>query len=146
MRAFIDTNIFVYATYPAFPQHSKCRELIASCLRGSDSWCLSWGAVYEYLSVVTNPKLFSDEVLPLPKAIQNILQFASARNVEVLQETPEHPRYLKALAEESQPVSGALFHDAHIVALMREHDLKKIYSCDSDFHRFKGIQVINPLQ
>lgn len=145
MRTFIDTNVFVYASYLAFPQYSKCREFLRSCLEGSNSWYLSWGVIYEYLSVVTHSKLFSNEVLSLQQAIQNVLRFASAPNVDILQETAEHTRYLEALTEELQPVSGGLLHDAHSVALMREHDLKTICSSDSDFHRFKGIEVSNPL-
>lgn len=38
-----------------------------------------------------------------------------------------------------------LVHDSHIVALMRQHGVTIIYTNDSDFHRFAGIDVIDPL-
>lgn len=145
MRAFIDTNIFVYATSTKFPQFARCRDFLKSCLAGWDSWFVSWGVVYEYLGVVTRPHLFPDAVLSLSEAIENILHFIQSPQVEVIQETPEHVRYLQEVDLESQPVSGRIIHDAHIVVLMKEHDLRTIYTADADFNRFKGIEAINPL-
>jgi toxin-antitoxin system PIN domain toxin len=146
LRAFVDTNIFVYATYPSFPHYSRARDFLESCLEGSDLWYLSWSVVYEYLKVVTDAKLFLNEVLPLSLAIDNVLKFLSSPYVEIIQETAEHAHYLGGLAKESQPITGGVLHDAHIVALMREHDLSKIYTADTDFHRFQGIEAVNPLR
>lgn len=144
MRTFIDTNIFVYSSYPQFPQFLKSREFLESCLKGADLWYLSWSVIYEYLAVVTQPEIFPGKRVTLDEAIQNILEFARPPCVEILQETTEHSSYLKELTQESHPVEGARFHDAHIVALMREHDLKRIATNDTDFHRFKEIEVVNP--
>jgi toxin-antitoxin system PIN domain toxin len=144
MRAFIDTNVFVYASFPKFTQHSIAKEFLKSCLSGFDSWHLSWGVVYEYLRVATHQKLFSGEVLPLSQAVENVQKFISSPQVEILQETQDHHHYLNDLTSEPHLVSGSIFHDAHSVALMREHDIKKIVTADTDFHRFKGIEVVNP--
>jgi predicted nucleic acid-binding protein len=40
---------------------------------------------------------------------------------------------------------GNLIHDAHTAILMREHGLRRIYTRDSDFHRFPFLEVIDPL-
>ena len=145
MRVFIDTNVFVYATYPQFPQHIACRDFLKECLTGSDAWYLSWGVIYEYLRVVTHPKLFGGEGLSFSGALENVLLFLSSSHVEILQETAEHVRTLQALEFEYQPLGGNILHDAHNVCLMREHNLSKIATVDTDFHRFKGIKVVNPL-
>lgn len=41
---------------------------------------------------------------------------------------------------------GPLAHDAHTAALMREHGVRAIYTRDTDFHRFPGIEVVDPLR
>jgi toxin-antitoxin system PIN domain toxin len=146
MRAFIDTNIFVYATYPSFSEHEKARGFLKACLEGSDSWFLSWGVIYEYLRVVNHAGLFSREVLSFPKAVENVLHFASAKNVDILTEASEHANLLSSLASKMRSLSGNLIHDAHHVLLMREHDLKKIFSADTDLNRFQGLEVVNPLR
>ena len=145
LRSFVDTNIFIYATYPSLPQYSQCREFLRSCLNGSDLWYLSWGVIYEYLRVVTHPRVFSKMTMTLLEAIENVFQFSRSSNVEILQETSAHFRYLKDLCHESNPVYGGILHDAHVVALMREHDIQTIYTADTDFNRFKGIEAISPL-
>lgn len=146
MRAFIDTNLFVYATYPAFPEHIKAKEFLKTCQEGSDLWFLSWSVVYEYLRVVTHTSLFTKGTLTLDKAIENVLNFSSARNIEILSETSDHPKTLTTLAKETRNLSGNLIHDAHHVVLMREHDIKKIYTTDTDLHRFQGVEVVNPIR
>jgi uncharacterized protein len=40
---------------------------------------------------------------------------------------------------------GNLVPDAHVVALMLQHDVPTIYTHDRDFRRFDGIDVIDPL-
>jgi predicted nucleic acid-binding protein len=49
------------------------------------------------------------------------------------------------LAELNHP-SGNLFCDVRTVVLMREHGVRRIYTTDTDFLQFAGIEVINPLR
>lgn len=148
MRAFIDTNIFVYATYSKFVQHEKAVGFLKKCLKENHSWYLSWHVLYEYLKVVTHPNLFSGETIPLSKAIQNMEKFCSTPNVEILQETSRHLQILEnfnLFNLEVRSLKGNILHDVHTLILMKEHDLKKIYTADTDFNRFREIEVINPI-
>jgi len=43
-------------------------------------------------------------------------------------------------------LAGNLYHDAHTVALMREHGISSIFTRDTDFHRFHFLEVRDPLQ
>jgi predicted nucleic acid-binding protein len=43
-------------------------------------------------------------------------------------------------------VSGNLIHDAHIVALCREHGVDQIVTGDGDFRRFREIEIIDPFE
>lgn len=145
MRSIIDTNLFIYASYTSFPQYSAARSFLKQCLEGSDGWCLSWGIIYEYLRVVTHAQLFPQQRLSLEEALQNVSGFITADNVEVISETAEHYEALKSLAQQGKELRGNILHDAHTVVLMKEHDIRRIYTADTDFYRFKDLVVINPL-
>lgn len=144
MRALIDTNIFVYASFSGFPQFAQARDFLKSCFQSADSWYLSWSVIYEYLRVVTHRQLV-DQTLSFPQALENVFKFTASPAVTILQETSDHPKHLEELGRENSHLSGNIVHDVHLVILMREHDLNTIYTADSDFHRFKKIKVINPL-
>ena len=42
-------------------------------------------------------------------------------------------------------LAGNLAHDAHTAALMREHGIRRIYTRDTDFHRFPFLEPVDPL-
>ena len=68
---------------------------------------------------------------------------------------PEHAR-CRALVEQWRRQKGVWYltwgvlygsaiSDLHLAALMREHGIKTIYTCDTDFHRFAFLEVRNPM-
>lgn len=145
MRACIDTNIFVYATYPSYTEHVAARTFLRNCLIGSDEFALTWGVIYEYLRVVAHPKLFLGKVINFEAALKNVEDFCSSPNVQVICETDNHWDALRWAAQRSGKARGNILHDCHIVALMHENDIKCIYTADADFRLFEGLEVVNPL-
>ena len=57
MRA-VDTNILVYARRQEPPEHALARELLRGLAAGVEPWVLPWVCVYEFLRVVTHPRVF----------------------------------------------------------------------------------------
>jgi predicted nucleic acid-binding protein len=56
-------------------------------------------------------------------------------------------RHIDVAAEviESLPtLQGNLLQDAHTAILMREYGVKRIYTRDTDFHRFPFLEPIDP--
>ncbi len=55
---------------------------------------------------------------------------------------------LKALAAEviaqTPHLSGNLLLDAQTAVLMKEHGIRRIYTRDTDFHRFSFLEVVDP--
>jgi predicted nucleic acid-binding protein len=41
---------------------------------------------------------------------------------------------------------GNLMHNLHTAVLMREHGISRIVARDTDFHRFRFLEVIDPLR
>jgi len=54
----VDTNIFVYAADEDSPFHLRCRERIEEWRRQATPWYASWGILYEFLRVITHPRVF----------------------------------------------------------------------------------------
>lgn len=146
MRSLIDTTLFVYATYPACAEHPAARAFLRQCATGGEAYAVSWGIVYEYLRVVTHPRLFPGSTVAFDKAAENVGRFCQLPNVEILQETPRHWDFLHTVVRDTGRLRGNILHDCHIATLMREHDIRRIYTADSHFRLFKGITVVNPLR
>ena len=58
-------------------------------------------------------------------------------------EQPEFWRHYRAVAADALP-TGNLVPDAHLVALMKENEVRTIWTHDRDFRRFTGIEVRDP--
>jgi len=61
----------------------------------------------------------------------------------VLVETDRHHEVAVRVLAEMPYVAGNLLHDAQTVILMREHGVREIVTRDADFHRFRGVEVID---
>lgn len=146
MRVLIDTNIFVYASYSSFAEHAAARDFLRQCARGTDSCAITWGIIYEYLRVVTHTSLFPHGALAFDKAADNVDRFCQLTTVEILQESPQHWDVLRGVVRDVGRARGNLLHDCHIVALMKEHDIRRVYTADTDFRVFQGIDIVNPLK
>jgi predicted nucleic acid-binding protein len=42
-------------------------------------------------------------------------------------------------------LEGNLMPDAHTAVLMREHGIRRIYTRDTDFHRFPFVEPVDPM-
>lgn len=141
----VDTNVLVYAADADAPEHEPCRSALEEWRLGRTPWYLTWGIVYEFLRVVTHPR-----VLRSPFETVGAMSFVEAvlasPSVHLLTETSRHLEVLAEVVDEVTLLAGNLYHDAHTAALMRENGLRSIVTRDTDFHRFPFLDVIDPLQ
>jgi toxin-antitoxin system PIN domain toxin len=139
----VDTNVLIYAINERDPDHASCARLLQSWIDRATPWYTTWGIVYEFLRVVTHPR-----VLPSPlssvAAWQIIEQLMAEGGLRVLSATPAHARVLAEVLGTMPEARGNLMHDLETVTLMREHGLSRIVTRDADFHRFGGIEVVDP--
>ena len=140
----VDTNILVYAADAAAPEHARCRDLVERWQAQSGAWYLSWNVCYEFLRVVTHPRVFRQPWSA--EAANGFLRAIQASpSLVMLRPTERHDRVLADVIGEIPHLSGNLVHDAHTAVLMREHGLRRIYTRDTDFHRFPFLEPIDPL-
>ena len=140
----VDTNILVYAADAAAPEHARCRALLERWRAQSGAWYLSWNVCYEFLRVVTHPRVFRQPWSA--EAANGFLRVIQASpSLVMLRPTERHDRVLADVIGEIPHLGGNLVHDAQTAVLMREHGLRRIYTRDTDFHRFPFLEPIDPL-
>lgn len=138
----IDTNILVYAEIVSSPHHRIARKILTNLAEGAVPWALPWPCVYEFLRVVTHPRVYHPPI-PLKVVLPDLRRILDSPTLMLLNETPNHTEVMMSVIEEAG-VSGNLIHDAHIAALCIEHGISELITGDRDFSRFDSLSVINP--
>ncbi len=141
MRA-VDTNVLVFAEITSSRHHSSARRLLKELAQGAAPWALPWPCAYEFLRVVTHPRVFHPPV-PLERALSDLKRVLASPSLRLLRETSRHPEVMEEVLG-SSGVSGNLIHDAHIAALCLEHGVTELVTGDRDFTRFRGLRVVDP--
>jgi hypothetical protein len=139
----VDTNILVYAADQDSPSSERCFELLQEWSQQPTAWFITWGICYEFLRLVTHA-----QVLRSPWSAAQGWHFLEelllSPGLTVLVATERHSLVLARTLEEMPDLSGNRMHDTHIAVLMREHGVKRIYTRDTDFHRFPFLEPIDP--
>jgi uncharacterized protein len=141
----VDTNVLIYAADRSFEEHEACRAKLETWRSGKLPWYLTWGIVYEFLRVVTHPR-----VLKQPWTVQAAWRFVEALQaspgLSMLVETRRHAALTTQTFGEIPSIRGNVLHDTHTAVLMREHGVREIYTNDRDFHAFSFVDVLDPLR
>lgn len=138
----IDTNILVYAEIRSSPHHQVARKILTEMAEGAVPWAIPWPCVYEFLRVVTHPRVYHPPIR-LVVVLKDLRRILGSPTLVLLHETPNHPEVMMSVMEKAG-VSGNLIHDAHIAALCIEHGISELITGDRDFSRFAELAVINP--
>jgi toxin-antitoxin system PIN domain toxin len=107
-------------------------------------WYLSWNIIYEFLRVVTHPRVFSSP-WTLQEAWEYVQAILASPSLRLLRETDRHSIIVDEIVKEVDNIWGNLVFDAHTAALMKEHGVRTIYTRDMDFHYFPFVEVKDPL-
>jgi toxin-antitoxin system PIN domain toxin len=140
----VDTNILVYAVRQETPYHDRALNLMTSLAENGDPWAIPWPCLYEFLRVVTHPKVFAPPSTT-EIALESIERFRESPSLVMLGDGPAHLRHMLQIIRASAAM-GNLVHDAHIAALCQEHGVSELYTMDRDFSRFPGLRVVHPFR
>ena len=137
----VDTNVLVSAVNAADRRHDRSRLFLSEAVK-STRLVVPWAVVYEFLRVVTHPK-----VVTAPLSVESAWTFVAALighpNVQMVSEGPRHFE-LAAQALQAPGVHGNLVCDAKIAAVLAEHGVREFVTFDQDFHRFADLRVRSP--
>jgi len=138
----IDTNILIHAEVQSSQHHASALKILQGLAEGALPWAIPWPCIYEFLPVVTHPRVFHPPV-PLNIALEDLQQLLASPSLFLLAETGQHAALLDQVLRQAG-ATGNLIYDAHIVALCLEHGVSELITGDRDFSRFAGLTIINP--
>jgi len=141
----VDTNVLVYAADVDSPHHAACRQWLEQRRARPDAWYSTWAIVYEFLRVTTHPRVMR-RPWTASGAWKFVIALLASPGFDILVATLRHADVAAAVIAEIPEVGGNLVHDAHTAILMREHGVRQICTRDADFHRFRFLEVIDPLR
>ena len=144
MSSTLDVNVLLYASDDSSPFHDRAHELLERLARGPELLYMFWPVLMGYLRMATHPAIFP-RPLPVEHATANVEALLGLSHVRSAGERDDFwPAFTAATA--GMVVRGNLVPDAHLVALMRENEVARIWTHDRDFRKFEGIRVLDPFE
>ncbi len=140
MTVAVDTNVLLYAQRKEAPQHAAATARLKALLDAGRRVALPWPCVYEFIRVTTHARVY-DRPATVEEALVFVRALLGHPAALLLSETERHADVMDRVLIEAG-VTGNRIHDAHIVALMREHGIEDILTHDADFRRFDSIRVL----
>ncbi len=141
----IDTNLLVYAHRRESRFHDRCAEIVRDLAQGAGTWAIPWPCLYEFFSIVTNPRIWKDKTTPPDRATDQIAAWVASPSVTLLRETDGFYATLRGFVDRPR-VRGPIVHDARIAALCYVHGINELWSADRDFALFPELNTHNPLE
>jgi uncharacterized protein len=138
----IDTNILVFSHRAESPHCRAARNLLQSLAEGSEPWMIPWPCIYEFLRVVTHPRVFTP-ASTVQQAFGHLEPLFGSPSLCWGSEGPEHLPALRSTLQIVRP-AGNLVHAAHIATLLIEHGVREFLTDDRDFARFPGLKITHP--
>jgi toxin-antitoxin system PIN domain toxin len=140
----VDVNVLLYASDQASPLNAQAVRFLESRTKDPELFCVAWSTLMGYLRISTHPGIFSSPLSP-GEALGNLEAILNLPRVKIL---TEMEGFLEVYREATGrfPVRGNLVPDAHLAALLRQHDVRMIYTTDMDFKKFDFLKVRNPFE
>jgi hypothetical protein len=138
----IGANILLYASDQGSPLYEPAQRFLKECAMRQETMCLGWPTLMAYLSISTHPRIFGQPLSP-DRALENVETLLGLPQVRVLSEGEDFWLRYRQVTD-GLHVRGNLVPDAHLVALLLEHNVRVLYTNDTDFKKFHVIKSVNP--
>jgi toxin-antitoxin system PIN domain toxin len=139
----VDTNVLVYAHRREPAEHEQAYEVVRELVEGSEPWAIPWPCIYEFFSVVTNPKIWKGAESTPAQAWAQLAAWLASPELRLLGEPDGFPAVLAAFLDRPR-VRGGVTHDARVAAICVAHGIESLLTRDRDFSLFQELQTENP--
>jgi toxin-antitoxin system PIN domain toxin len=139
----VDTNILVYAHRREVTEHKAAVAVVRELAEGRAPWALPWPCVYEFFSVVTNPRIWQRNASTPEQAWAQLWAWFGSSSIRLLGETEDFAPILARLIRRPR-VRGPVVHDARIAALCVAHGVEALLTRDRDFSLFVELATRDP--
>ena len=123
----VDTNVLVYAHRKEAREHPVALERIRQLAEAEEPWAIPWPCLYEFFSVVTNPRIWKSHAATPDQAWAQIEAWSGSPSLRLLSETENFAGILERLVRRPR-VRGPVVHDARIAALCLAHGVEALLS------------------
>ena len=139
----VDSNILIYAHREDSQWHKPALKRLTDLVESQAPWAITWPSVHEFLSIVTNARVYRPAT-PLARAFDQVEAWMESPSLHILGEPAGYWEELKRVMLSGR-ISGSATHDARIFTICRLNGVREFWSADRDFSRFTGVRVVNPL-
>ncbi len=139
----VDTNLLIYAYNSDAPMHRPAAIWLETLFNGDEEIGLAEVVLIGFIRIVTQARIVPRPIAPA-QAVALVESWLAVSNVRLLLTTPESFAHsLRAIREIG--VAGNLCTDAQISGLALTYRAT-VATVDTDFQRFAGLKLINPLR
>jgi toxin-antitoxin system PIN domain toxin len=138
-----DVNLLLYAYDSSSASHERARLWWERTLSGREPVSVAWVTLLGFIRIGTHSRVFA-RPMSVAEALAHVDSWLMQPVVEVIQPGPRHWTILSELLKQAR-VAANLTTDAHLAALALEYGAT-LCSSDSDFRRFAGLRLENPLE
>ena len=139
----VDTNVLAYAHRRESRVHEQARRLLAALAEGDRPWAIPWPCCYEFLSVVTNRRIWRGAQSTPDQAWSQLRAWIDSPTNRLLGETSDFMDILERLVQRPR-VRGPVVHDARVAAICLAHGIEEVLTRDRDFRLFPELKTRNP--
>ena len=140
----VDTNLLVYAHRRESRYHEAASSLLRELAQGSDAWAIPWPCCYEFLSVVTNPRIWRDSATSPEQSWRQLSAWAASPSAHLIGETDDFLEILESFVQRPRVIGGVV-HDARIAAICVAHGAEALLTRDRDFSLFPELKTRDPI-
>jgi len=138
----IDTNLLIYAYNSDAPRHAQAAQWLEDLINSGVEIGFAEVVLIGFIRIMTQRRIVPKPLLS-SQAVSLVQSWLAIPNARLLLATPESFANSLALINEVG-VAGNLCSDAQIAGLAQLYRAT-VASVDTDFLRFAGLKVLNPL-
>lgn len=138
----VDTNLLIYAYNSDSPRHAQAAQWFEDLINSGAEIGFAEVVLIGFVRMMTQRRIIPRPLLPT-QAIGLVRSWLAMPNARLLLATPDSFTNSLALID-AAGVAGNLCTDAQIAGLAQLYRAT-IASVDTDFLRFAGLKVLNPL-
>ena len=140
----VDTNLLVYAHRRESRHHAAAASILRALAGGDAPWAIPWPCCYEFLSVVTNPRIWGDNPTSSERAWAQLAAWMASPSMRLIGETDGFAEILERFVVRPR-VLGGVVHDARIAAICLAHGAEALLTRDRDFSLFPELRTRDPI-
>mgnify|MGYP001565967982 CR=1 FL=1 len=143
MSFSIDVNVLIEAVDADGPRFARAQAFLAEVARGTAPVSLAWPTLMSFVRMVTHRGILKNP-LSHTHACENVSALLALAHVRTIEETEGFWDTYREVTRDLD-MHGKHVPDARLAALLKVHGIRRLYTRDADFRRYRFLDVVDPL-